>query len=377
MEIYVVKAGDSLYSVARRYGTDTGALTYANQLNDPSRLTVGQSLVIPPRSYGERRSIEVNAYVYPYVSESVLKESLPYFTYLAPFSHSVTMEGELRPIDDERLIEAAREDQTAALLTITNLGESGGFSSDIAHAVLTDENAQNRLFDNVISELRGKGYYGLNINFEYIYPFDRDSYSQFAAKAAERLHFLGYPVSTAIAPKERAGQSGLLYTAHDYAAHGRYADRVVLMTYEWGYTYGAPQAVSPVNRIRNVLNYAVSVMPSGKILMGFSNYAYDWTLPWKQGDAARVLSNAAAVDLAVSKWAEIQYDTTAQAPWFNYTDAENKRHVVWFEDARSAQARLRLVEEYELAGISIWTADKLYRPALYVLQSLFSTEKLL
>ena len=377
MEIYVVRSGDSLYSIARRYGTDTGTLSYVNQLSDPSRLTVGQSLVIPTWSNAERRSIEVNAYVYPYVSGAVLEESLPYFTYLAPFSHSVTMEGELRPLDDGRLIEAALEDQTAPLLTVTNIGERGGFSSDIAHAVLTDEDVQNRLFGNIVSMLREKGYYGVNINFEYIYPFDRDSYSQFIAKAAERLHPLGYPVSTAIAPKESAGQSGLLYTAHDYEAHGRYADRVILMTYEWGYTYGAPQAVSPVNRIRNVLNYAVSVMPSGKILMGFSNYAYDWTLPWRQGDAARVISNAAAVELAVSKWAEIKYDTTAQAPWFNYTDAENRRHVVWFEDARSALRRLRLVEEYDLAGISIWTVDKLYRPALYVLQSMFSTEKLL
>ena len=75
-------------------------------------------------------------------------------------------------------------------------------------------------------------------------------------------------------------------------------------SYEWGYTYGAPQAVSPVNRIRRVLDYAVTVMPAGKIMMGFSNYAYDWTLPWKQGTAARVLSNAGALELAASRWAE-------------------------------------------------------------------------
>ena len=118
--------------------------------------------------------------------------------------------------------------------TITNLGETGGFSSDLAHTVLTDEGVQARLFDNIVSLIRAKDYYGLNINFEYIYPFDRDSYSQFVKRAAELLHPLGCPVSTAIAPKESAGQEGLLYTAHDYAAHGKYADKVILMTYEWG-----------------------------------------------------------------------------------------------------------------------------------------------
>ena len=148
-------------------------------------------------------------------------------------------------------------------------------------------------------------------------------------------------------------------------------------SYEWSYTYGSPQAISPVNRIRRVLDYAVTVMPVGKILMGFSNYAYDWLLPWRQGQAARILSNAAAVELAISRGAEIRYDYTAQAPWFNYTDAAGRTHVVWFEDARSVVARLQLVGEYSLAGISIWTADKVYRPGLYALQSMYSVEKLL
>ena len=148
-------------------------------------------------------------------------------------------------------------------------------------------------------------------------------------------------------------------------------------SYEWGYTYGAPQAVSPVDRIRRVLDYAVTVVPAGKILMGFSNYAYDWTLPWQQGAAARVMSNAGAQELAASRWAEIRYDAKAEAPWFNYTDPAGKRHVVWFEDARSIRARLRLVEEYGLAGISIWTADRLWRPIYEVLESMYSVEKLL
>ena len=156
---------------------------------------------------------------------------MPYFTTLCPFSHSVTAEGELRPIADERLIQAAYAGQTAPLLTITNLGETGGFSSDLAHTVLTDEGCMARLLDNIAALIREKDYYGLNINFEYIYPFDRDSYKQPVCQS--RLPApapLGCPVSTAIAPKESADQQGLLYTAHDYEAHGRYADKVILMT---------------------------------------------------------------------------------------------------------------------------------------------------
>ena len=67
----------------------------------------------------------------------------------------------------------------------------------------------------------------------------------------------------------------------------------------WGYTYGPPMAVSPVDQVRRVLNYAVSVIPPEKILMGMPNYGYDWTLPYKQGTAARTVTNTGAIELAL------------------------------------------------------------------------------
>jgi spore germination protein len=377
MQIVEVKAGDTLYALARRYATTVEALAFDNQIADPARLTPGQSLVIPGGREGVRRCAEVNAYAYPNIASEVLQEALPYLTALCPFSWRYSAQGTLIPLADDRLVEAAYAADTAPMLTLTNIGENGGFSTELGHVLLTDGTVQDAVLEGVVERIRERDYYGLNLNFEYLQPFDRDAYSAFVKRSAERLHPLGCPVSTAIAPKESDDQPGFLYAAHDYAQHGKAADRVILMTYEWGYTFGAPQAVSPVNRIRRVLDYAVTVIPRGKLLMGFSNYAYDWTLPWKQGAAARLLTNSAAQELAVSRGAEIRYDPAAAAPWFNYRDAEGRDHVVWYEDVRSALARLKLVEEYRLAGVSVWTAEALWRPALAALESLFDVEKLI
>ena len=90
-----------------------------------------------------------------------------------------------------------------------------------------------------------------------------------------------------------------------------------------------------------------------------------------------MLSNAAAQELAASRWAEIRYDETAHAPYFHYTDTAGRRHVVWFEDARSIRARLKLVGEYGLGGISLWTADRLWRPIYELLESMYGVEKIL
>lgn len=48
--IYTVKQGDSLYIIALRFGVSLDRLIAANpQITDPSRLTIGQPICIPPR----------------------------------------------------------------------------------------------------------------------------------------------------------------------------------------------------------------------------------------------------------------------------------------------------------------------------------------
>ena len=144
------------------------------------------------------------------------------------------------------------------------------------------------------------------------------------------------------------------YEAHDYKAHGQIVDFVVIMTYEWGYSGGPAMAVSPIGPVRNVLEYAISEMPASKIMMGQNLYGYDWTLPFVQGTIAKAVSPQQAIALAAENNVQIQYDIRAQAPFFRYTDPNGKQHEVWFEDARSIQAKFNLIKELGLRGMSYW-----------------------
>ena len=373
--LYTVRRGDTLYAIARRYGLPLPCLIAANpQIADPNRIQIGQTLRIPLGGCGQGE-ILVNGYISSAAWAS-LEAQLPYLSFLSPFSWRADAEGGLTK--DYALDDAAAENyNTARLLTVTNQRAGGGFSGDIAHAIFRDEAAQGRFLENLERALAEGGYYGLNLDFEYVFPYDREAYNSFLQKLADRLHRLGCLLVTALAPKVGDDQQGLLYTAHDYAAHGRAADYVVLMTYEWGYTYGPPMAVAPIDRVRQVLDYAVSVMPAGKILLGVPNYGYDWTLPFRQGSAARVLSNTGAVTLAGQAGAAIEYDERAQAPFFRYYDSDGRQHEVWFEDARSIRAKYALVGEYGLAGVSIWNLNSYYRTLWLLLESMYGAEKLI
>jgi spore germination protein len=238
-------------------------------------------------------------------------------------------------------------------MAITNFS-STELGSDIAHAILSSTDLQDKLLDGIVATMRSKGYRGLNIDFENVPPADRDLYTQFLRKAVDRLHAEHYFVSSSLAPKTSSQQKGTLYEAHDYGAHGEILDFVILMTYEWGYRLGPPQAISPIDQIRAVLNYAVTVIPRNKIMMGFQIYGRDWLLPHVQGQEAETFSEQEAIRRAVQHGAEIHFDSRTQSPFYRYADRQGRTHEVWFEDARSAQAKFDLAKQYGLRGISYW-----------------------
>ena len=374
---YTVQRGESLYSIAQDFGIPLRTLVEANpELSNPGSLYVGQRIIIPLPPH-QVKTIYVNGYVFPSVSTELVQSTLPYLSSLSIFSYQVRPNGSLKGIDDTELIQTSREGSVAPMMVITNIEEGSGFSSEIAHAVLTDEQAQNALIENILGVIKGNNYYGLGIDFEYIYPEDRQNYIDFISAVVNRLRPLGYTVSAALAPKLSADQSGLLYEAHDYPAIGALVDHVILMTYEWGYLRGPAMAVAPIDKVRQVLNYATSVIPSEKILMGMPNYSYDWTLPFVRGSTARLLTNDGAVLLAEKVGANIRYNTVSQAPYFNYYASNGKRHEVWFDDARSIEARLQLVDIYDLGGVSYWTTNTFFAPNWLVLDSMYTVKKVL
>lgn len=373
---HTVNTGESLYSIARNYGLSVADLQKANPQIDPQRLIPGTVINIPLPS-PRLGTIYVNGYAFPTINRGVLQQTLPYLTYLSIFSYEVRPDGSLSTIDDAPLIAAARAQRVAPMMVITNIEEGASFSSELAHTILTNEQVQSTLINNVINTLKSKNYAGLDIDFEYIFPQDKERYNAFLRRVSQRLKPLGYTLTTALAPKTSADQKGLLYEAHDYAVHGQVADHVILMTYEWGYTYGPAQAVAPINEVRKVLDYAVTEIPSEKILMGMPNYGYDWTLPFVEGSAAKTITNTEAVNLAARVGAQIKYDTTAQAPFFNYYDDAKKEHIVWFDDARSIEARLKLVDEYNLGGVSYWTINRFFPQNWLVLNAMYDVREVL
>lgn len=353
---YWVQPGDSLWSIGRKFNIPYQQLASINGLPANQPLTIGMRLYIPPRS---KKTAEFNAYVEPRgttVAPNLVesaRDAAPYLTYLAPFSFQALRDGSLKEplLDDFPAI--ARANNVILMMVITNQ-ENDQFSDELGRILLNDMEVQNRFLDNIVATAQKYGFRDIHFDLEYLRPEDREAYNNFLRKAKARFSEQGWLLSTALAPKTSAEQQGAWYEAHDYRAHGEIVDFVVIMTYEWGYSGGPAMAVSPIGPVRDVIEYALTEMPSSKIMMGQNLYGYDWTLPFVQGTVARAVSPQQAIELAAENNVPIRYDMEAQAPFFNYTASDGRRHEVWFEDARSIQAKFDLIKELNLRGMSYW-----------------------
>ncbi|WP_294532159.1 LysM peptidoglycan-binding domain-containing protein [uncultured Pseudoflavonifractor sp.] len=421
MVIHVVAPGDTLFSIAEAYGVPFSLLAIDNGLSAPYRLAVGQALVVQfPRlahtvrpgettsaiaaQYGislrqllrnnpvlggntliypgqtlviafqgeKLGALTVNGYAYPFIGQREIQALLPYLTYLTPFTYGITSQGKLIPPDDSTLISTALQSGTAPLLHLSTLTEEGGFSNELASLVLNDMAVQDALIDNLEETVLERGYQGLDVDFEFVFPQDAGAYADFLGRLTAHFNPMGYPVIAALAPKTSADQKGQLYEGHNYRAIGEAVNRAFLMTYEWGYTYGPPMAVAPLPNVQQVVEYALTEIPAEKLWLGIPNYGYDWTLPFVQGESrARSLSSQEAVALAIRYSAEIQYSVQAQSPFFYYTDEGAAAHVVWFEDARSIRAKLALVPRYGLSGVGYWNLMRAFPQNWRVLNALY------
>lgn len=285
MILHTVAPGETISSVGRQYGLSPGLIARVNGLQPPYRLAVGQSLLLlfprqvhtvqPGQTLGAvaeeygvspltllrnnpnlqgraalypgqvlviawtdtpTRPVEVNGYAYPYVDPAVLRGILPYSTFLTPFTYGVSADGGLVDLEDQALIDLARQYGVTPLMHLSTLTETGSFSNARAAFVLEDPARQQALAELVTQQVVSRGYGGVDVDFEFIYPENAQLYADFVGVLRAEVNTLGMELITALAPKSSADQPGVLYEGHDYRRIGENSDAVLLMTYEWGYT---------------------------------------------------------------------------------------------------------------------------------------------
>lgn len=395
--IYEVKPGDSLDKISKQYNIPLSNLAKLNGLSNTAQLVLGQSLVIPGHSYYVQAGESIWEIAYRNsLSEKELmrhnglkskvivpgqKLSVPDYpkkkiwtgTYFVPknknenawilqnynstlssiflFEYKPDYEGNISDLAENEAHKIAWKQNLPPYATLSNLSEKG-FDPDLTHHLLSNKWRRKNLINNIYLLLHNNDYKGVVIDFEQVRLKDRSHLNTFIKELAEKLHPAKMEVLMAVPPKQ-GDKIPSHSTAYDYKTLGKYLDKIFLMTYDWHWPGGPSGPIAPINKVKETIEYAASVIPSSKIMLGIPQYAYDWTISG-ENRKGKAYSTQHAIDLYIGYRSQIRYDINAAAPTFRYVDKQGAVHEVWFEDPRSLLRKLRLVKEYNLAGIGCW-----------------------
>lgn len=355
--IYIVKEGDSLLDIASSHKISIMQLLQNNPfLSDRIYIYPGDRLVI---SYDKDCMITTHGIVMPYVDKNTLRKTLPYLTTLSVTNYTVTENGSITSYyDDTDIIQTIKDYKTMPLMFLTTLTLQGKANLRATYDIILNEDYQDRLLDNILTILKEKGYYGINISFEYVsesnLPYIESAYSRMSSRIIDE----GFIVLATINPNIAIVGDDIIFARVDYTTLSNIADSITFMNYEWATNPNPPSPISSIYSIESYLKYLVETIPVNKLNTSIATIGYNWELPYVSGvSQVHALTYENAIRLAWDAGVSIEFDEVSQTPYFTYNETRikyPKDYIVWFIDARSINALLGLVSRYNLQGTGIW-----------------------
>lgn len=368
---HIVKEGETLSDIALANGASIIELLRNNPfLSDRVDLIIGEELII---SYDKKnKKIRVNGMTFSFINKQVLKMTLPYLTYITVMGYKVDGNGNLTDIDDTDIIQMSINYDVVPLMLVSTLDETGQGNFEISHSLFTNASLQKTLVDNIIVILDMKGYYGAVFGFQYVLREDQQNYMDFIEYATRRIHDAGYLSWEVLTPTV----FGYIQEATNFTVLNQAVDGLILLSYQWSTNYIPNAYQTTYNYMKDYLDTVLTMVSPEKIYLGLTRIAYDWELPYIEGESfAASLTDPRALRLASQYGSEIFFDEVTKMSYFMYKD-DGSEHIVWFSDIRNTNAILDLVNDYGLGGISIWTIMN-FSPIWITINSQYDIEKLL
>ncbi|WFR58040.1 LysM peptidoglycan-binding domain-containing protein [Anaerocolumna sp. AGMB13025] len=375
--IYTVKEGDTLLNIANSYNVSVIQLLANNPyLSDREYLYPGDTIVI---SYIRKRLLTTHGNTVPTINKTTLRKTLPYLTYISVLNYTATNSGEIISYyDDTDIIQISKSYGVAPLMLLTTLTIQGKANLVVDTSILLNEDFQNRQIENILTILKSKGYYGLNLSLQYINLANIQLYEDYFTKVTNRLNSEGYQVFVTINPNINLVNNEVTFQKVDYSIINRLAQNIIFTSYEWAFSINPPSPITSVYQTEVFLEYVLNYISADKLIIGIATLGYDWELPYVAGISnVNLISFDNVNDFAKEYEATIQFDDVSQTPYFIYTTNEFVNHVVWFINSRTINAILDLVSKYNLKGISIWNIT-VFNPQLWlIVNSQYEIEKVI
>lgn len=322
-------------------------------------------LLLPVLAAAQRPMEKLWYYVDEEGAWESLQRNIDQVDVVAPGNYLVDEDGVVWGEVDPRVLKLAKERGVPVMPLIHN----PGFNQEIVTRLLADEAARARAIATLVDECRRYGYWGIQFDFENVSIDDRDAYTRFYREAADALHRAGFRISMAVVhrPAEMAGPTQYhkwLFrnwrAGYDLKAIGEIGDFISIMSYSQHTRRTPPGPQASLPWAEEVVRYFLQFVPAEKLSMGIPTSAQHWytsqedrITPEMARSYSAQLTHGRALAMIERYGARVQWDEEAAVPFARF-DRGGTWEWIFFEDARSFQAKLGLVDKHGLRGFSVW-----------------------
>ena len=278
------------------------------------------------------------------------------FWYQATGATTIAKHANAAGVTDSSVVDALRANGIKVVPTVTETLNAAAMA-----ALLGDATQRAAHVTTLVNLVTVNAYDGIDLDYETMNTGTatdkakvRTGFVTFIRELGAALDARGKLLSIAVGPQTSATSGWAVF---DYAGLGPSVDRFRIMTYDYHWRNGTAGAVAPLTWVNAVLTYAVTAVTRSKIEIGVPLYGYDWPVDATQPDGygtATSVTYTAAEALRAQYGAVRQWSGTDAAPWFTYTTATGVKHVVWYNDTYSTQAKMTLIPKYGVQGLAFW-----------------------
>ncbi len=222
--------------------------------------------------------------------------------------------------------------------------------------------------NTTIKDGRVVSFDGVTIDFESMRgELLKGNFTTFLAQLKQELDKSDKNLYVTVHPKRKPGQE--YYDAYDYKAIGEIADKVILMAHDYnakkltdndmesGYTI---TPLSPIDEIyyalKAITDEEIGVQDLNKICLQLSFDAAQWKL--RDGKVIERYPYRPSYNIILERLiteVDMKYSNLSQNPYTLFFDNSDQTHnVLWYEDSRSMQAKVKLARMFDIKGISLW-----------------------
>ena len=273
-----------------------------------------------------------------------------YMNQLPTDTFAVDAHGTVSGTPPTKALQFAKSKGMKTFAAVSNF-DAIGFDPNITHAILNEPKPRAQAINQMMKLVRQWDYSGINIDFESIDYTDRKAFSSFVHDVAQKMRRAGYLTVVSVPAELKDNPEDSWTGAFDFAALGKTADILQVMTYDQHGPWSTPGPVAGLNWVEPCIAFSVSVVAPSKLCLGIPAYGYDWNMTAKSGvqvfwkDIPALISKTGATP---------QWDSASSSPFFTYHAADGSSHVVWYEDAKSIPLKSSLAVSYKLAGVSVF-----------------------